>query len=106
MAAVQYRLSSRVYRGMSEVLMRFYDGPFSQRAKCRVQCPVSEWDASDGMPVVSKRVTPHSVAASAARMKLEQIRSKVYTEWLNSGKKADEGWLQDVIDNIMIRKSY
>ena len=105
MAALQYRLSSRVSHGMSEVLVRFYDGEQGFRAKGRVYCPVSEWDASDGMPRVSKRVTPQSIAATAARMKMEQIRSVVFARWLDERKYANAEWLQDVIDDIIIRKN-
>lgn len=104
MATVQFRLSSRSSRGMSEVLVRFYDNAAGFRAKSRVCCPTGEWDMVGGMPAISKKMTPQSIAAAAARMKLEQIRSVVFARWLNEKKTATDGWLQNVIDDIMIRK--
>ncbi|MBR3647107.1 MAG: hypothetical protein IKN59_01785 [Paludibacteraceae bacterium] len=100
-------MSTRNSNGMPEVLVRFWHGTsFSQRAKCRVYCPSSEWSAKDGMPSVSKRVTPQSISATACRMKLEQIRHIVYERWMTEQKTAGDGWLQSVIDDIMIRKQY
>lgn len=105
MASIQYRLSSRVSMGMSEVLVRFYDNDrCAQRAKSRVYTPVVLWDSKEGLPALSKKCTKESVAACAARMKLEQIRSAVFARYLAEKDYADDGWLQRVIDDVMINK--
>lgn len=107
MASIQYRLSGRVSCGMSEVLVRFYDGDrFSQRAKCRVFTPVALWDSKSGYPMTSKHVTKDSIAATAARMRLEQIRNKIFERYLSEQSTAGVGWLQKVIDDVMINKRY
>lgn len=106
MATIQYRLSTRHdSRGNAQVMVRFYDGNRAFRAKSRILCPVSLWDSTVGMPVVNyKRMTAKDMGAAAARMKLDQISATVLSRWLEEKANALDGWLQDVIDDITIRK--
>ena len=99
MATLQFRLSSRVSNGSAEVLVRFYDGSFGQRAKSHVYCPVQAWSDTEQMPVMPRRASGNVAAISEARQKLDQLREYIYTHWQREQYDAREGWLQQTIDD-------
>lgn len=99
MATLQFRLSSRVTNGKAEVLVRFYEAAFQERAKSRVFCPVSAWNEAEGLPTIPRRATSDTADISDARIKLEQLRDYVYERWFDEKYDARAGWLQQTIDD-------
>ena len=98
MPTLQYRISTRVRNGQAEVLARFYDGSFSQRAKTRISAPVSAWDDAAGQLAVPKRNTPESLALREIQRQLDALADAVYDAWWRERYDARDGWLQGVID--------
>ncbi len=101
MATVRYRISSRDSNGRAEVLVRFYDGSFTQRAKTHVYCLVSAWSAQDGFPVVPKRANANTIEITEAYQKLECIREHILMRWTRDQYDTYEGWLQEVVDESL-----
>lgn len=101
MPTIKYRISSRVSNGQAEVLARFYDGSFSQRAKTHIVAPVSAWDDKVGQLAVPKRISPESVAIREIQRNLEALSDAVYSAWWRDKYDARDGWLQSVIDDFM-----
>ncbi len=104
MATLQYRLSSRVSNGKAEILVRFYDGEFSQRAKSHIYCPVSSWSAEEGMPVMPKRANADVAEISEARQKLDRLKEYVFSRWFSEQYDTYAGWLQEVVDDCFTHK--
>ncbi len=104
MATLQYRLSSRVSNGKAEVLVRFYDGEFSQRAKSHIYCPVSAWSKEEGMPVMPKRANANVSEISEARQKLDMLKEYVFSHWFAEQYDTYAGWLQEVVDDCFTHK--
>lgn len=104
MATIQFRLSSRVINGKAEVLVRFWDGSFSQRAKSHIYCPTAAWSETEGMPIIPRRATTLISDISEARIKLEQLREYVYECWIVEQYDVRDGWLQETIDECFSHK--
>ena len=104
MATLQYRLSSRVSNGNAEVLVRFYDGEFSQRAKSHIYCPVSVWSAEEGMPVMPKRANTDVAEICEVRQKLDMLKEYVFSRWFAEQYDTYSGWLQEVVDDCFTHK--
>lgn len=100
MPTIKYRISTRVHGGQAEVLARFYDGEFSQRAKTRLSVPVAAWNAALGQLEIPKRTTPESVALREQQHRLDELTDAVYTAWWRDRFDAREGWLQQTIDDF------
>lgn len=100
MPTIKYRISTRVHGGQAEVLARFYDGEFSQRAKARLSVPVAAWNAALGQLEIPKRTTPESVALREQQHRLDELTDAVYTAWWRDRFDAREGWLQQTIDDF------
>lgn len=100
MPTIKYRLSSRVQNGKAEVLARFYDGKFSQRAKTRIAAPVSAWNVADGQLTIPHKITPESVSIRETQRKLDELSDAVYSRWWSDRFDAQDGWLQRVIDEF------
>ncbi|MBQ7192334.1 MAG: site-specific integrase [Paludibacteraceae bacterium] len=108
MPTIKYRISSRVHNGQAEVLARFYDGEFSQRAKTRIAAPVSAWNDEDGCLVIPRKTTPETVALREKQRQLDELTDTVSNAWWRDRFDVREGWLQKVIDdfhNIPQKKS-
>lgn len=100
MATLQYRLSSRIQNGKAEVLARFYDSHFSQRAKTRILVPADAWDMDNGCLSVPRRTTPETVELRENQRLLDELNDAVYTAWWRDRYDARKGWLQSVIDEF------
>lgn len=100
MPTIKYRISSRVHGGQAEVLARFYDGEFSQRAKTRIVVPSAAWDDAVGQLVIPRKATPDTVALRETQRKLDELTDTVYDAWWRDRYDAGEGWLQQVIDEF------
>lgn len=98
MPTLKYRISSRVHNGQAEVLARFYDGSFSQRAKTHIPAPVDAWDNASGQLVIPKKNTPESVAIRETQRQLDALNDAVCEAWWRDQFDARDGWLQGVID--------
>lgn len=101
MPTLRYRISTRVHNGQAEVLARFYDGSFSQRAKTHIPAPVDAWDEEAGQLSIPKRNTPESVAIRETQRQLDALADAVYEAWWRDQFDAQEGWLQSVIDEFL-----
>lgn len=100
MPTLRYRISTRVRNGQAEVLARFYDGAFSQRAKTHIPAPVDAWDDEAGALIIPKRTTPESVAIRETQRQLDALADAVCEAWWRDQYEAREGWLQGVIDEF------
>ncbi len=98
MPTVKYRISSRVSNGQAEVLVRFYDGSFSQRAKSHIPVPVASWDDSAGALVVPKRLTPETLALREKQHELDALADFIIDAWWREQYDARDGWLQRKIE--------
>lgn len=102
MSVLQYRLSTRVSNGRAEVLCRFFSGrDFSQRAKCRIFCPVSAWNNKEQRLSIPKRITPQVAELTEIQRKLDELRDHIYSHWWKEQYNAHSGWLQKTIDEFM-----
>lgn len=102
MPVLQYRLSTRAYNGQAEVLARFFSGhSFAQRAKCRVFCPVSAWDEKLQQLSVPRKITQETAKISELQNKLDAIRNHIIQRWFVDQYTAEDGWLQQTIDEFM-----
>lgn len=99
MPTLKFHISTRVSNGQAEVLARFYDGTFSQRAKTRIPAPVSAWDDKAGQLIVPKKISPESVAVRETQRRLDALADAVYEAWWRDKYDARDGWLQGVIDD-------
>lgn len=100
MPTIKYRLSSRVNSGNAEVLARFYDGEFSQRAKTRISVPVDCWDCNFCKLSIPRKVTPESVELREKQHMLDSLTDAVYSAWWRDRFDVSDGWLQRVIDDF------
>lgn len=100
MPTIKYRLSSRVHGGQAEVLARFYDGDFFQRAKTRISVPASAWDGNVGQLAIQRRATPEMVELREKQHLLDQLTDTIYSSWWRDRFEATDGWLQSVIDEF------
>lgn len=100
MATVQYRLSSRIKSGQAEVLVRFYDGAISQRAKTRIAVPASAWDKTTNQLVLPRKVTPDAVELREKQRLLDQLTDTIYDAWWQDRFDITDDWLQNVIDRF------
>ena len=98
MPTVKYRISTRVSNGQAEVLARFYSGTVSQRAKTHIPVPVDAWDEAAGALIVPKKLTPESVAVRETQRRLDELKDVICTAWWRDRYDAQDGWLQQVID--------
>ena len=101
MPTIKYRISTRVKNGKAEVLARFYDGSFSQRAKTHIPAPVDAWDDEAGQLIMQKRNTPESVAIRETQRQLDALADAVYEAWWRDQFDAGDGWLQGTIDDYL-----
>lgn len=100
MATLQYRLSSRVAHGKAELLVRFYDGKFSQRAKTRIFVPAKAWNDKAGQLVLPNKITPESVSLRETQRVIDELTDYIYNAWWAYQYEAEEGWLQQTIDKF------
>lgn len=100
MPTIKYRLSSRINSGNAEVLARFYDGEFSQRAKTRISIPVDCWDCKLCKLSIPRKITPESVELREKQHILDSLTDAVYSAWWRDRFDASDGWLQRVIDDF------
>ena len=98
MAVLQYRLAKSEVDGKVQVLARFHNGKFIQRAKTHVFIPASSWNEQEEMPVMPRRANSSVADISAARQRLDAIREHVFARWLDDRYDLYDGWLQAVID--------
>lgn len=102
-----YTLSNRVTRGTAEVMVRFTGGRgYDQRAHTRVRVPVHLWDAANQSLIINKRyVSEDTILANDLQRKLDDIRQDVLIRFIAEKQFFSAGWLQRVIDDIMIPKN-
>ena len=100
MPTIRYRLSTRTSNGSAEVLVRFYDGKFSQRAKTRVAIPTDAWNAEVGGIEVPRRVTPENVSLREKQRTLEALADYISKSWWRDRFNLTHDWLQNVIDEF------
>lgn len=100
MPTIKYRISSRVHNGQAEVLARFYDGEFFQRAKTRIVVPADAWNDTDGCLVIPRKTTPESVSLRELQRQLDELTDTVTTAWWRDRFDARDGWLQTIIDEF------
>jgi len=100
MPTTKFRISTRVHNGQAEVLARFYDGTFSQRAKTHIPVPVDAWDDAAGALVIPKKLTPEALAIREKQHQLDVLSDAIADAWWREKYDADEGWLQRTIDNL------
>lgn len=100
MPTVKYSISSKVYNGQAEVLVRFYAGTtFSQRAKSHIQVTAAAWNASAGALTIPRKVTPEVLELNQQQRKLDALRDAIFAVWYNEQYTAGDGWLQSTIDD-------
>ena len=100
MPTIKYRLSTRIGNKKAEVLARFYDGKFSQRAKTRIFVSVNAWDAKNGQLSIPHKVTPKSVELREQQHLLDSLTDAVYNAWWRDRFDTYDGWLQRIIDEF------
>lgn len=100
MPTIKYRVSSRVRAGQAEILARFYDGEFFQRAKTHIYVPVNAWNSTDERLIIPRRVTPDVVELRERQRLLDELTNTVYAAWWRDRFEATAGWLQSVIDDF------
>ncbi|MCM1034967.1 MAG: site-specific integrase [Bacteroides sp.] len=104
MPTLQYRLSSRIYNGQAEVLARFYDGTFSQRAKTRIIVSSTAWDVKNGCLSIPRKTTPDTLILRDKQRMLDGLNDAVCEAWWRDRYNAAEGWLQQTIDDYFAIK--
>lgn len=87
--------------GIAELLVRFYHGGVDCQTRSGILVRPELFDAADQRMKVNRRYnTPESAAAAEAERQIEEMRSHIYDEWLESGRKGvkiDRKWLQRVV---------
>lgn len=104
MPTIQYRISSRIHGGKTELLARFYNGNFSERAKTRIIVPADAWDAETERLIIPRRITPETAELHEIQQQLDQLTAAVYNAWYKDRFDATKGWLQQVIDDALNHK--
>lgn len=102
-----YTLSARVTNGTAEVMVRFTGGRgYDQRAHTRVRVPIHLWDADNHCLVVNKRyVSEDTILAADLQRKLDMITQEVLMRFISEKHLFVPGWLQRVIDDLMVPRS-
>lgn len=97
--AIYYRLSTKLYGGKVEVLMRLHGGrDVDQRAKTGILVDPAFWDENERRMKISRRyVTPAVMEASDAQKKLDELAAYVENRYFKDRKHIKRGWLQAII---------
>lgn len=99
MAKVYYRLSSKIFAGKAEILMRLHGGrDMDQRAKTGIYVDPALWDAENMRLKISRRfVTPATIEASDRQKELDSLSAYVENRFIKERSKVCAGWLQATI---------
>lgn len=99
MASTYYRLSTKLFAGKAEVLMRFHGGrDVDQRAKTGIYVDPAMWDADQMRLKISRRfVTPATMEASDRQKELDSLTAYTENKFIKERAHIREGWLQATI---------
>lgn len=103
MAKVYYRLSSKIFAGKAEILMRLHGGrDMDQRAKTGIMVDPALWDDENMRLKISRRfVTPATIEASDRQKDLDSLAAYVENRFLKERSDICSGWLQATIYEFM-----
>lgn len=103
MAKVYYRLSSKIFAGKAEILMRLHGGrDMDQRAKTGIMVDPALWDDENMRLKISRRfVTPATIEASDRQKDLDSLAAYVENRFLKERSDVCSGWLQATIYEFM-----
>lgn len=87
--------------------MRFTGGRgYDQRAHTRVRVPIHLWDATNHCLIINKRyVSEDTILATDLQRKLDNITNDVLIRFIAEKHLFVPGWLQRVIDDLMVPRS-